>query len=661
MGIAAALLPARPAPARTQSGRVVSLSASCADPGESVTVTGRGFLAKAFFNVLLGSSVVVANGLTTDDGSFSVSIAAAAGQAPGQYTVWAGDAGDRASAGLRVPCSVPPPTSPPPTPAPSPPTTASPPTTRPRPTTTQRATTTTPPTPPPRPSVGINPASGPAGASVVVTGSGVQAPCEVAMAGVVVVPAEACAPQGGAFASSVTVPAEATGTVAVILTGRDATGAPVQAETTYTVVGACELPADAAILGADPASGPPGAPVLVTLAWRTVPAPCLGRPVDVRLLGSVVGQGVVGGAGAVYEAEVPAEGVGGPGGITVTWAGDPEAVVATLAFTAGQLDPAGGGGPSLWWVLVALALVAMAAAVVVRQRRALRLAGAGPLAPPLPSGAVLDDAPPRAPAADPAAGAAPTLGPAPEAGPTDPAADPGADLAPAPPEVPAAEAPPAPAPDAPTGAPGSPAAAEVPEPWDWRAVALAVAVGCVGIVVLAWVVLTSANRNGSPGGDGSTGPTLVPAEVVEADASSALPDETVGERVFTYGADNTLDGDPATAWSHGDAGPGVGERLIYTFDRPVELAFLEVVNGFDLDQPTYYRNSRVREAAVITDRGTTVVTLEDSPDPQLVEGDFGETTSVVLEVRSVYPGTSFNGEPAFDDVSVSEVRFYEGG
>jgi len=171
---------------------------------------------------------------------------------------------------------------------------------------------------------------------------------------------------------------------------------------------------------------------------------------------------------------------------------------------------------------------------------------------------------------------------------------------------------------------------------------------------------TRATPAGGPAATpGGPEPVVLDPRLVTATATSTQDDERVGDQVFTYGAANTLDGDPSTAWnSDGDrVGPGPGQAITFTFAEPVDLAFLRVANGYQLSDAVFRFNARVAEADITTDAGTARVALADERGLQRVDGDFGLTTSLRLEVVSVHPGEAVGGTGPFDDVALSEVEF----
>ncbi|MFZ0159945.1 MAG: hypothetical protein WAL50_13015, partial [Kineosporiaceae bacterium] len=152
-------------------------------------------------------------------------------------------------------------------------------------------------------------------------------------------------------------------------------------------------------------------------------------------------------------------------------------------------------------------------------------------------------------------------------------------------------------------------------------------------------------------------PSTVSAGIISATASSTQDPEGG----ITYSAENTLDGRPETAWnSDGRAdGKGPGMVLTYRFADPVDLTTVTVLNGYQKTTQSagkpgvdlFTQNGRVRTVRVTTDAGSWTWDLADVKAPQTLTKAFGRTSSVRLEVVSVYPGTKYL------DLAVSEVSF----
>ena len=83
------------------------------------------------------------------------------------------------------------------------------------------------------------------------------------------------------------------------------------------------------------------------------------------------------------------------------------------------------------------------------------------------------------------------------------------------------------------------------------------------------------------------------------------------------------------------------------------------INGNSLDNrrnnlrlaTVYQANGRVKEFRVTAGSVAETWALTDTPDPQELRKDLGTTTSVVLEVVSVYPGDKYL------DLAVTDITF----
>ncbi len=161
-----------------------------------------------------------------------------------------------------------------------------------------------------------------------------------------------------------------------------------------------------------------------------------------------------------------------------------------------------------------------------------------------------------------------------------------------------------------------------------------------------------------------TGP-VIEIEPTSANASSELED--TGE--ITYGPENTIDGDPETAWNS-DLPTGLRPQtnfasseapwLRYEFDQPIELVALSLVNGYDKEE-RWGQNHRVRRVRIVTDGASHEVVLADSRTQQTIERDFGETSAVRLEILEVYPGDGVpagGGDVLPPDIALSEIEFW---
>lgn len=149
-------------------------------------------------------------------------------------------------------------------------------------------------------------------------------------------------------------------------------------------------------------------------------------------------------------------------------------------------------------------------------------------------------------------------------------------------------------------------------------------------------------------------PTAISADRISVTASSHL--EPAGD--ITYGPENVLDDDIATAWnSDAPNRDGRGETLTFRFSQPVNLQGLRFVNGYTKNPEIFTANHRIRDLVITADGRSQQVTLLDTGDRQEITVDFGLTSKVELEVMEIYPGAGFDNPALTADLALTEVSF----
>jgi|GEM_PF-3214909 len=142
-----------------------------------------------------------------------------------------------------------------------------------------------------------------------------------------------------------------------------------------------------------------------------------------------------------------------------------------------------------------------------------------------------------------------------------------------------------------------------------------------------------------------------------AEASSYLTTDSGN----SYGAEYTIDGSNDTCWQDGEEGDGVSETLTYTFETPVLLDQISVINGRVQSEDKYYENNRLSDATIYYYLDDTLVieqtiSFEDvcSTDASVFNLDENvECNRVVLEVTGIYNGS------AYQDLCITDVYFEE--
>lgn len=151
------------------------------------------------------------------------------------------------------------------------------------------------------------------------------------------------------------------------------------------------------------------------------------------------------------------------------------------------------------------------------------------------------------------------------------------------------------------------------------------------------------------------GSPLVPADIAVPGSASASRDND-GNPV-TYGPENLFDEVASTSWRVG--GDAAGDTLSFSFDGPVTLTEVGLINGYAKQDPPndwYDVNRRIREVEWIFDDGTVVrQSLDEVRDLQVIEVDAVETEEVQLRlVRVSAPGGR-------DYTAISEVSLVGSG
>ena len=75
-------------------------------------------------------------------------------------------------------------------------------------------------------------------------------------------------------------------------------------------------------------------------------------------------------------------------------------------------------------------------------------------------------------------------------------------------------------------------------------------------------------------------------------------------RTKPYHVKEIKDNDPKTAWVEGKADDGIGEWVEFTYDPPVILERISVINGYMRSETLYYANNRVKKIRISFDDGT---------------------------------------------------------
>jgi hypothetical protein len=145
---------------------------------------------------------------------------------------------------------------------------------------------------------------------------------------------------------------------------------------------------------------------------------------------------------------------------------------------------------------------------------------------------------------------------------------------------------------------------------------------------------------------------FLPPVGVQASVTAPDSQDAAGDPV-TFGADNAVDRDPATAWRV--PGNGVGDYLVLTFDRPVHVQQIAIIPGYAKIDPVdgtdrFTQNRRVSSAEFEFSAGQVLAfTFEDRPVPQYARIGL-QATEVTMRIDS-----STTAQRDFTAVSELEV------
>jgi hypothetical protein len=80
---------------------------------------------------------------------------------------------------------------------------------------------------------------------------------------------------------------------------------------------------------------------------------------------------------------------------------------------------------------------------------------------------------------------------------------------------------------------------------------------------------------------------------------------------------------------------------------------LDIINGYAVDRTRFEGNNRLRTVRFITDDRSIRRELKNSMRWQMIQGSFGVTTALTIEIDSVYYGNHWN------DAALTEIRFWK--
>ena len=128
-----------------------------------------------------------------------------------------------------------------------------------------------------------------------------------------------------------------------------------------------------------------------------------------------------------------------------------------------------------------------------------------------------------------------------------------------------------------------------------------------------------------------------------------------------YVAENVCDGDEDTAWVEGKAGDGIGEYIKLKLEEETIVHGIKVSNGYYKNSDLYYRNNRVKKVKLTFSDGSSKTYKLDDNFLEVCDVEFDEpvlTSTIKVEILSVYKSESINGKKAYKDTCITELEVY---
>lgn len=121
------------------------------------------------------------------------------------------------------------------------------------------------------------------------------------------------------------------------------------------------------------------------------------------------------------------------------------------------------------------------------------------------------------------------------------------------------------------------------------------------------------------------------------------------ENTRLYSAFNLIDGDPKTAWVPTGNKSGIGEWVEFSFDDPMKVDSLKIINGYGKSDATFMNNNRVKVAILeFSDGSKKTIKLKETSKSQIIQ--IGKKTRTIkLTISEVYKGK------VYDDTCLSDI------
>lgn len=182
-------------------------------------------------------------------------------------------------------------------------------------------------------------------------------------------------------------------------------------------------------------------------------------------------------------------------------------------------------------------------------------------------------------------------------------------------------------------------------------------IGLVGIGVLAVIFLPSifsktANTNTNSNAVTPTPKkeiTLNNSDNVKISASSSRK----AEKGNFYQPELAFDGNSRTAWSEGARGAGIGQWIVFDFEKEVNLKEIIIEPGYFKTDELWRKNNRLSSANFKFSNGKSkTFKFTDKMKEQKVDVGNVKTKSVMITIKDIYPGQTDS-----KDTLISEVKF----
>ncbi len=165
---------------------------------------------------------------------------------------------------------------------------------------------------------------------------------------------------------------------------------------------------------------------------------------------------------------------------------------------------------------------------------------------------------------------------------------------------------------------------------------------------------TSSGKN-IAGNAGNTAGNAVQAQPIRPGViSKAYHSSADKEGSYIHSADLAVDGNPASCWSEGVSGLGIGENIVIHFNGTYKVSGMDIWIGHQKSQSLFYQNARPGSICVEGADGTSeVYALRDTFGAQRVDFKTPINTNFIkIIVDQSVPGNKYQ------DTCIAEVSFF---